>query len=156
MTWGQAMASALQQARQAARLGEVPVGAVVVDGSGQIIARAHNQTRTLCDPSAHAEVLALRQAARQQGAWQLPDCTVVSTLEPCVMCAGAILHARIARVVFGAWEEKTGAAGSIYDLLRDRQLPHSCEVIAGLDGDKCTQLLTSFFHERRNTSHELG
>lgn len=148
------MQAALAQARLAATMGEVPIGAVVVDGAGQILARAHNLTRTMCDPSAHAEVLALRAACSRRGTSQLPDCTVVSTVEPCVMCAGAMLHARVARAVFGAWEEKTGGVGSLYDLLRDRRYPHNCEVIVGIYKNDCAQLLKHFFVNRRNKGDE--
>lgn len=152
--WGSFMQAALEQARLAATMGEVPVGAVVVDGSGQILARAHNLTRTMCDPSAHAEVLALRAACKRRGTSLLPDCTVVSTLEPCVMCAGAMLHARVARAVFGAWEEKTGGAGSLYDLLRDRRYPHNCEVIVGIYKNECARVLKRFFLNHRNKAPE--
>ena len=117
-----AMRIALEEARAAAAHGDVPVGAVVLRG-GAVIARRHNERELTNDPTAHAEVLALRDAAAQVGSWRLDNCTLVVTLEPCVMCAGAILSARIGRVVFGAWDDKAGAAGSVLDVMRTRTLP---------------------------------
>ena len=139
------MLEALAEARLASLVGDVPVGAVLLDGSGRVIGRGHNERELLHDPTAHAEVVALRRAASEQGDWQLPGTTLVVTLEPCVMCAGAILAARVARVVFGAWDDKAGAAGSLYDVLRDRRLNHRVEVFAGVRADECGALLTSFF-----------
>ena len=142
------MREALAQARDAAARGEVPVGAIVVR-DGAVIARAANRTVTDADPTGHAEVLALRDAARQEGAWRLTGCTLVVTLEPCAMCAGAIVLARVDRVVFGAWDEKAGMAGSVGDLLRHPRLNHRPQVTAGVLADECSALLQAFFRERR-------
>ena len=131
---------------------DVPVGAVVADSGGTIIGTGVNRREREGDPTAHAEVVALRQAATSLGAWNLSGCTLAVTLEPCLMCAGAILQARISRVVFGAWDEKAGAAGSVYDVLRDRRLPHQTEVLAGVRADQSTALLQSFFAPRRARS----
>jgi tRNA(adenine34) deaminase len=144
-----AMDAALQAAREAADLGEVPVGAVVVDADGRVLAVARNQREQLHDPTAHAEVLALRAAGDVLESWQLIDCTLVVTLEPCSMCAGAAVLARVARVVFGAWDPKAGAAGSVWDLVRDRRLNHRPEVIGGVRADECGALLDEFFGARR-------
>ena len=144
-TW---MREALAAAAESAAAGEVPVGAVVVR-DGQIIARCANRTIRVQDPTAHAEVLALREAARSLGRWRLDDCTVVVTLEPCAMCAGAMLLARVKRVVFGAWDEKAGMVGSVGDLLRHPRLNHQPEVTAGVLADECAGLLTEFFRVRR-------
>jgi tRNA(adenine34) deaminase len=144
---GEWMALALTEARSALATGDVPVGAVVLDREGTVIGRGRNERELHRDPTAHAEVVALREAAAAMGDWQLPGATLVVTLEPCVMCAGAILAARIPRVVFGAWDEKAGAAGSVHDLLRDRRLQHRVEVVAGIDAGECGELLTRFFRE---------
>lgn len=145
-----AMAAALVEARAALASDDVPVGAVVLDVRGAIIGRGRNEREKLADPTAHAEVVALRQAAAATGDWQLTGCTLVVTLEPCVLCAGAILAARIDRVVFGAWDDKAGAAGSVIDLLRERRLPHRVgEVVGGVDEQECASLLEGFFRERR-------
>ncbi len=143
------MAFALAEARRAVGTGDVPVGAVVVDRDGAIIGTGRNEREATGDPLAHAEVVALRAAAAARGAWRLDDCTLVVTLEPCVMCAGAVLAARIPRLVFGAWDEKAGAVGSVLDVLRDRRVPHVVEVVAGVAADECAALLTAFFAERR-------
>lgn len=142
------MRQALEQARLGAAAGEIPVGAVVVDAAGSILAAAHNRTVTDTDPTAHAEVVALRAAARILGTPRLDGATLVTTLEPCAMCAGAALTARVARVVFGAWDDKAGAAGSVYDLLRDGRLPVRCEVVAGVLEDAVAPL-REFFAARR-------
>lgn len=142
------MQGALVEARQALASGDVPVGAVIVGADGEVLARGHNERELLHDPTAHAEIVALRRAALLVGDWQLPGTTLVVTLEPCVMCAGAILAARVGRVVFGAWDDKAGAAGSVYDVLRDRRLNHRVEVFAGVRGEECGDLLTAFFRER--------
>jgi len=139
---------ALAEARAALATGDVPVGAIVVDASGSVIGVGRNEKEHRHDPTAHAEVEAIRQATAARGAWQLPDATLVVTLEPCVMCAGAILAARIPRVVFGAWDEKAGAAGSVYDLLRDRRLNHQVEVVGGVAAEAGASLLTTFFRSR--------
>ena len=146
---GSWMREALAEARRALDTGDVPVGAIVLDGSGAVIGRGRNERELRQDPTAHAEVLALREAAATTGDWHLTDATLVVTLEPCVMCAGAILSARVPRVVFGAWDEKAGAVGSVYDVLRDRRLPHTVEVFAGVDADASAALLTEFFEARR-------
>lgn len=144
------MALALDQARAAAAEGEIPVGAVVVGPAGQILGRGHNAREAVPDPTAHAEVLAIRAAAAALGDRILEGCTLVVTLEPCVMCAGVILAARVPRVVFGAWDDKAGAVGSVYDLLRDGRLPHAVpEVISGVRAAECATLLEDFFRTRR-------
>lgn len=144
-----AMRRALELAAEAGEAGDVPVGAVVVDGSGVVIGEGRNLREPTHDPTAHAEVVALRRAAASVGSWHLAGCTLVVTLEPCVMCAGAVLQARVPRLVFGAWDEKAGAAGSMYDVVRDRRLPHRVEVIAGVEADAATALLRRFFTARR-------
>ncbi|QWT25235.1 tRNA adenosine(34) deaminase TadA [Subtercola sp. PAMC28395] len=141
------MLEALVEARLALRTGDVPVGAIVVTESGERLAGGRNERELHTDPTAHAEIVALRTAARARGTWQLQGTTLIVTLEPCVMCAGAILAARVDTVVFGAWDEKAGAAGSVYDVLRDRRLNHRVEVFAGVRADECGQLLTDFFRE---------
>jgi len=143
------MGLALEQARAAEALGEVPVGAVVVV-DGAVVAAAHNRREADHDPTAHAELLALRDACRAAGSWRLPGATVVATLEPCPMCAGALLGARVARVVFGAPDPKAGALGSLYNLGADPRLPHEYEVRAGVRADECGELLRSFFAARRD------
>ena len=143
------MLRALELAREAADAGEVPVGAVVLDAAGRVIGEGRNTREETHDPTGHAEVVALRAAAASIGSWNLEGHTLVVTLEPCVMCAGAILQARIGRVVFGAWDEKAGAAGSMYDVLRDRRLPYRAEVVGGVAEDASTALLRDFFEQRR-------
>lgn len=140
---------ALQIAAAAVRTGDVPVGAVVVDADGAELAAACNGREAFGDPTAHAEVLALRAAAAVVGGWRLEGCTLAVTIEPCTMCAGAIGLARVARVVFGAWEPRTGAAGSLWDVLRDRRLTHRPEVVAGVLAPECSALLESFFRIHR-------
>lgn len=140
---------ALDVARGALATGDVPIGAIVVDSRGVEVAAACNAREALGDPTAHAEVLALRAAAAAVGEWRLEQCTLVVTLEPCTMCAGAIWLSRIPRVVFGAWEPRTGAVGSLWDVLRDRRLNHRPEVVAGILADECAALLQEFFTERR-------
>ncbi|MGJ0390842.1 tRNA adenosine(34) deaminase TadA [Microbacterium sp. CGR1] len=144
-----AMGRALELAAEAAAASEIPVGAVVLDAEGRIVAEGRNNREATHDPTGHAEVAALRAAAASVGSWNLDGHTLVVTLEPCVMCAGAILQARIGRVVFGAWDGKAGAAGSMYDVLRDRRLPYRAEVIGGVDADAATALLRDFFEQRR-------
>ncbi len=128
---------------------DVPVGAVVLDGAGAVIARARNRRETDRDPTAHAEILAIRQAARALGSWRLTGLTLVVTLEPCTMCAGAVTAARLARLVYGAQDPKAGAAGSLWDVLRDRRLNHRPEVIGGVLAAECGALLQEFFGSRR-------
>ncbi|WP_221492485.1 tRNA adenosine(34) deaminase TadA [Streptomyces griseoloalbus] len=143
------MRLALDEAERAVRGGDVPVGAVVLapDG-GTVLASAHNEREAGGDPTAHAEVLAVRRAAARLGEWRLAGCTLVVTLEPCTMCAGAIQQSRVDRVVYGARDEKAGAVGSLWDLVRDRRLNHRPEVIEGVLADECSRLLTEFFRNR--------
>lgn len=145
----EAMRLALAEARFALDTGDVPVGAVLLDRDGTVLAVGRNEREHLHDPTAHAEIVAIRRAAEVRSDWHLVDTTLVVTLEPCVMCAGAILAARIPRVVFGAWDEKAGAAGSVHDLLRDRRLPYRAEVVAGVLEAECAALLTGFFADSR-------
>ena len=144
-----AMAEALAQAREAAGHGDVPVGAVVLSPEGEIAGRGHNRREVDGDPTAHAEIIALRDAASQFGTWRLDGHTLVVTLEPCAMCAGAVLAARIPRLVIGAWDEKAGAAGSQWDLVRDARLGAQVEVVAGIAADASTALLREFFATKR-------
>jgi tRNA(adenine34) deaminase len=144
-----AVAVALHVARAAAAVGEVPVGAVVLSPDGSVVASAHNEREALRDPTAHAEVVALRRAGAALGSWQLVGCTLAVTLEPCTMCAGAAVLARVSRLVFGAWDPKAGAVGSVWDVVRDRRLNHRPEVIAGVREAECAALLASFFAARR-------
>ena len=144
-----AMDRALVLAAEAAAAGEIPVGAVVLDAEGRILAEGRNNREETTDPTGHAEIVALRAAAAAHGSWNLTGCTLVVTMEPCVMCAGAILQSRIGRVVFGAWDDKAGAAGSLYDVLRDRRLPHRAEVVGGLREDEAVAQLRAFFGDRR-------
>ena len=144
-----AMGRALELAAEAANAREIPVGAVVLDEDGRVLGEGRNVREVSHDPTGHAEIVALREAAERIGSWNLEGCTLVVTLEPCIMCAGAILQARIGRVVFGAWDDKAGAAGSMYDVLRDRRLPYRAEVIGGVEADAATALLRSFFEQRR-------
>jgi tRNA(adenine34) deaminase len=144
-----AMDAALEVARSALVTGDVPIGAVLLDPSGTIIATGHNQREAARDPTGHAELVALRRAGAQLGSWHLDGCTLVVTLEPCTMCAGALVLARVARLAFGAWDPKAGAVGSLWDVVRDRRLNHRPEVIAGVRADECGALLADFFTDRR-------
>jgi tRNA(adenine34) deaminase len=144
----QFMQQAIEQARLAALEGEVPVGAVLVR-DGKVISKAFNRPITHHDPSAHAEMLALRSAAKAEENYRLPGSTLYVTLEPCTMCAGAMLHARVDRVVYGAPDPKTGAAGSVLDVFSSKQINHQTTVEGGVMGEECGQLLRSFFKERR-------
>lgn len=143
------MGRALAEAALAVVTGDVPVAALVLDETGDSIGVGRNERELTGDPTAHAEIVAIRAAAAAKGTWHLENTTLVVTLEPCAMCAGAILQARIPRVVFGAWDEKAGAAGSVNDLLRDRRLPHRVEVIAGVREAEAAALLKTFFEQRR-------
>ena len=146
-----AMNEALRLARLALESNDVPVGAVVLAPDGAIVGRGRNERELTGDPTAHAEVVALRDAAAATGNWNLSDHTLVVTLEPCVMCAGAILNSRISKVVFGAWDDKAGAAGSVIDVLRTRTLPGRVgEVVGGVRADECSALLTEFFDRLRD------
>lgn len=147
----QFMEAALALAREAGSLGEVPVGAVVVR-DGEIVGRGYNQPIGRDDPTAHAEIAALRDAARNLGNYRLPGCELYVTLEPCAMCAGAIMHARIARVVFGARDPKTGVAGSVIDLFGETRLNHHAQIEGGMMAEECSALLSSFFAARRQKS----
>jgi tRNA(adenine34) deaminase len=142
------MEAAIEQARSALDHGDVPVGAVVVR-DGAIIAARHNERELTDDPSAHAEMLAIRDAATVVGRWRLDDCTLVVTLEPCPMCAGAMVNARIGRLVYGATDPKAGAAGSLMNLVADPRLNHRLPVISGVEADRCGALLVEFFAARR-------
>ena len=142
------MQQALVQAQAAVECDEVPVGAVI-ELDGRIIAAAHNQCITLKDATAHAEMLAITQAAQFIGDWRLENCTLYVTLEPCIMCAGAILNCRIPKVVFGANDPKAGAVGSMYSLLTDERLNHRCQVISGIRSKECGAILTEFFKRKR-------
>ncbi|MFN2545133.1 MAG: tRNA adenosine(34) deaminase TadA [Actinomycetota bacterium] len=147
---GGCMALALEEARACLEWGDVPIGAVVARGD-DVLGRAGNQRERLRDPTAHAEILALRQAGEHVGSWRLDGCTMYVTLEPCAMCAGAVVLARIDRVVFGAADPKAGFAGSLGDLLRDARLNHRAEVISGVLETESGELLRAFFRERRSS-----
>jgi tRNA(adenine34) deaminase len=147
--WEPAVRSALRAAEGAARTGDVPVGAVVLDPDGVEIASACNAREADGDPTAHAEVLALRAAAKARDSWRLDGCTLAVTLEPCTMCAGALVLARVARVVYGAPDPKAGAAGSLWDVVRDRRLNHRPEVVAGVLEQECAEVLRAFFADHR-------
>ncbi len=139
------MREALREAEEAFREGEVPVGAILVSPEGEIIGRGHNRPISLCDPTAHAEILALREGARRLGNYRLPGTTLYVTLEPCPMCAGALVYARVKRLVFGARDEKSGACGSLYEIVRDPRLNHRLEVAWGLLAEEARTLLQTFF-----------
>jgi tRNA(adenine34) deaminase len=142
-----AMRAALAEARATAD--DVPVGAVILDRNGAVLARGRNMREASSDPTAHAEVVALRAAGRARGGWRLADCTLVVTLEPCTMCAGAVLASRVPRLVFGALDPRAGAAGSVWDVLHDPRLGQSVEVVSGVLADECAAMLREFFGERR-------
>ena len=149
-TWVPYMRAALVEAQIAMDVSDdVPVGAVIVDEKGEIVARGRNERELSKDPTAHAEILAIREAAEALGDWRLNGLTLVVTLEPCVMCAGAIQAARINKVVFGAWDEKVGASGSLYDLVRDKRLGTEIEVIPGVLEAEASDQLKEFFAKRR-------
>ena len=161
------MGLALTEARAALATADVPIGAVVVGPDGAVLGAGRNEREALGDPTAHAEMVAIRAAAaklRELGArsgsagdgWRLEDCTLVVTLEPCAMCAGAVVLARIPRVVFGAWDEKAGAAGSVFDVLRERRLNHWVEVYGGIREQECATLLRDFFAGHRQPSTRSG
>ncbi|MRJ75490.1 nucleoside deaminase [Aeromicrobium sp. SMF47] len=143
------MGEALDLARSAVAEGDVPVGALVVDPSGAVIGRGRNTRERDGDPTGHAEIVAIREAAAVLGEWRLEGCTLVVTLEPCTMCAGAIVAARLGRLVFGAWDDKAGAVGSLWDVVRDRRLNHRPEVLSGVRAAESTALLQSFFATHR-------
>ena len=128
---------------------DVPVGAVILNANGDLISTGNNQRELLNDPTAHAEIVVIRNAAKALGNWRLDGCTIVVTLEPCAMCAGAISQSRISKVVFGAWDEKAGASGSVWDILRDPRALHKVEVTSGVLGEECSTMLKEFFSEQR-------
>ena len=142
------MQEALKEANAAAAEGEVPIGAVIVRG-GEIIARAHNRTEQAKDPTAHAEILAIREAASRLGGWRLPGCSMYVTVEPCSMCAGAIVWSRIERLYIGAMDPKAGACGSLYNIPCDSRLNHNVEIETGLLGEECSRLMKDFFRKLR-------
>ena len=150
------MGLALAQARAALDTADVPIGAVVVGPDGTILGTGRNEREATGDPTAHAEVVAIREAAAALGEWRLEGCTLVVTLEPCAMCAGAIVLARIPRVVFGAWDEKAGASGSVFEILREPRLNHWVEVFPGVREEECAQLLREFFGSRRTLRGSQG
>jgi tRNA(adenine34) deaminase len=147
--WDGAMAAALDEARAALATDDVPIGAVVLAPDGTTVGRGRNLREAEHDPTGHAEVVALREAARARGEWRLDGHTLVVTLEPCTMCAGAAVLSRVERIVFGAWDPKAGAVGSLWDVVRDRRLNHRPEVLAGVRADESSALLEGFFAEHR-------
>jgi tRNA(adenine34) deaminase len=144
------MELALKEAKKAGQIGEVPVGSVLVSENGEILSAAHNQTINLVDPTAHAEILALRKAALEINNYRLLNTTLYVTVEPCIMCMGAIVHARISRVVFGATDPKWGAAGSLYNYAEDDRLNHRVEITAGVRAEDCRRLMQDFFRAKRD------
>lgn len=150
MTFEEAMAIAITVAKEGSRVSnDVPVGALILNSKLEVIATGCNQRELDADPTAHAEIVAMRKAATELGSWRLDDLTLVVTLEPCTMCAGAIVQSRIPRVVFGAWDEKAGAVGSVWDILRDPRTLNRPEVISGVLADQCAQMIQSFFQGQR-------
>lgn len=147
--WSSWMRLAVAEARAGTSAGDVPVGALVLGPGGDVVGTGRNRREEDADPTAHAEVVALREAARALGSWRLTGCTLVVTLEPCTMCAGAAVLARVQRVVFGAFDPKAGAAGSLWDVVRDRRLNHRPEVVAGVLAEDCGALLSGFFESHR-------
>ena len=143
------MGRALEVASGALASGDVPVGALVFSSGGDVLGAGHNLREAKGDPTAHAEVVAIRAAASERGSWRLQDCTLVVTLEPCVMCAGALMLARIGRLVLGTWDPKAGACGSVWDVVRDRRATHRVEVIGGVREQECSQILLDFFAGHR-------
>jgi len=143
------MGHALDLATRAPLSGDVPVGALVLSADGVVLGTGHNMREAVGDPTAHAEVVAIRAAASATGSWRLHDCTLVVTLEPCVMCSGAMMLARISRLVLGAWDPKAGACGSVWDLPRDRRATHRVEVVGGVREQECSRMLLDFFAGRR-------
>ncbi|MFZ1910788.1 MAG: nucleoside deaminase [Propionicimonas sp.] len=149
-SWVAVMGEALAQARAASVHGDVPIGAVVLDPGGRVVARAGNERELTGDPTAHAEVLALRRAAEALGSWRLEGCTLVVTLEPCTMCAGALVLARVQRLVFGAFDPKAGAVASLWDVVRDPRLNHRVEVVGGIAAAECAEVLRASFASQRD------
>jgi tRNA(adenine34) deaminase len=149
MTETELMSAALELARQAMTTGDVPVGAIVINAVGEIVGRGNNLREFDNDPTAHAEIVAMREAALVAENWRLDGHTLVVTLEPCAMCAGAIAQSRMKKVVFGAWDEKAGAVGSVWDILRDPRAPHKVEVVSGVLEEQCAGILKEFFQQQR-------
>lgn len=149
LRWRGPMLAALAEARAALATGDVPIGAVVLDPSGAVVGTGRNVREADADPTGHAEVVALREAARARGEWRLDGCTLVVTLEPCTMCAGAAVLARVERIVLGAWDPKAGAVGSLWDVVRDRRLNHRPEVVGGVLAEESAALLEDFFRAHR-------
>ena len=148
----EAVRAAIEVARRAPKTGDVPIGAVVLGPDGRVLASASNRREALADPTAHAELLALREAVKAHGDnWRLEGCTLAVTIEPCTMCAGALVLSRVSRLVFGAWEPKTGAVGSLWDVVRDRRWGHRPEVVAGVLEQECAALLREFFNHHRES-----
>jgi tRNA(adenine34) deaminase len=142
------MRSAIDIAKSALKTDDVPVGALIVDSENNIISTGYNEREAHQDPTAHAEIVAIRRAAQKLGTWRLDDCKLVVTLEPCAMCAGAIAQSRINTLIFGAWDEKAGAVGSVWDVLRDPRAIHKVEVVGGILEAECAELLTNFFRQQ--------
>jgi tRNA(adenine34) deaminase len=149
MTETELMNAALELARQAMTTGDVPVGAIVINAAGEIVGRGNNLRECDNDPTAHAEIVAMREAALVAEKWRLDEHTLIVTLEPCAMCAGAIAQSRIKKVIFGAWDEKAGAVGSVWDILRDPRSPHKVEVVSGVLEEQCAGILKEFFQQQR-------
>ena len=147
--WRDPMRAALDEGRAASATGDVPIGAVVLDPAGAVVGSGRNVREAESDPTGHAEVVALREAAKARGEWRLEGCTLVVTLEPCTMCAGAAVLSRVERIVFGAWDPKAGAVGSLWDVVRDRRLNHRPEVVSGVLAEESTALLDEFFRGQR-------
>jgi len=143
------MNAALELARQAMTTGDVPVGAIVINAAGEIVGSGNNLREFDNDPTAHAEIVAMREAALVGENWRLDDHTLIVTLEPCAMCAGAIAQSRMKKVIFGTWDEKAGAVGSVWDILRDPRAPHKVEVVSGVLEDQCAGILKEFFQQQR-------
>ena len=149
MTETELMNAALELARQAMTTGDVPVGAIVINAAGEIVGSGNNLREFDNDPTAHAEIVAMREAALITENWRLDDHTLIVTLEPCAMCAGAIAQSRMKKVIFGAWDEKAGAVGSVWDILRDPRAPHKVEVVSGVLEEQCAGILKEFFQQQR-------
>jgi tRNA(adenine34) deaminase len=149
LEFNQSMQLALELAAKASQQGDVPVGAIVLNSNGDVVGRGFNTREVDNDPMNHAEIVAMREAAIANNSWRLDDHTLVETLEPCTMCAGAAVQARIGRIVFGAFDDKAGAVGSLWDVVRDRRLPHRPEVVSGVLADECGAILSEFFKAQR-------
>ena len=149
LEFNETMRLALDLAAKASQQGDVPVGAIVLNSNGDVVGQGFNTREVDNDPMNHAEIVAMREAAIANSSWRLDDHTLVVTLEPCTMCAGAAVQARIGRIVFGAFDEKAGAVGSLWDVVRDRRLPHRPEVVSGVLADECAAILSEFFKAQR-------